>query len=484
MSSRLSKLLTDREKARMSKSSDEAVSMHSLLVLGIMLLICVLLTYIIPAGTYQRYTDTGTGIELVDTESFQFIERAPPGLIDVFKSLTLGLQKGSDIVFYLLIVGGMFGVINATGALNIGIANLLRLLKNKEWLLIPVMMTAFGCGSAFCANYEEYLVFVPLMLACCITAGFDSLTAVAVIFLSATAGYAGGMTNAFTVGKAQEIAALPLYSGFGYRLQIFIILLGTAVVYVTVRAIRMKKRPKLSIVYAFDRKYNADKHLNLSRIPKMTARHTITLVIFLAGLIYAVSMVIIKGYYVDELAAIFIMTSIAAGISGGLSPNKICRSFVNGCKDMLLPCLIIGFVNSSILILQDANIMDTILYAFAAAVSHVPKSVAPAVMFALHDVFNIFVPSGSAQASVTMPLMIPIADSIGMTRQAAVVAYQLGDALTNALSPTSGEVLAAIAICRVPFSKWVRYLLPLFIIWFVTSAVFATAAAFTRLGPF
>ena len=186
----------------------------------------------------------------------------------------------------------------------------------------------------------------------------------------------------------------------------------------------------------------------------------------------------------DELAAIFIMTSIAAGISGGLSPNKICRSFVSGCKDMLLPCLIIGFVNSSILILQDANIMDTILYAFAAAVNHVPKSVAPAVMFALHDVFNIFVPSGSAQASVTMPLMIPIADSIGMTRQAAVVAYQLGDALTNALSPTSGEVLAAIAICRVPFSKWVRYLLPLFIIWFVTSAVFATAAAFTRLGPF
>ena len=451
-------------------------SLHALLLLGIVLLICTALTYLIPAGQYERITDEATGIEHIVPDSFTFIERSPTTFKGIFDSLTSGLYRGAEIIFYLMIVGGMFGIVNATGALNIAIANLLKLLRGKEWLLIPVLMIFFGCGSAFCANYEEYLVFVPLILACCITAGYDSLTAVGIIFISATAGYAGGMTNAFTVGRAQQIAGLPLYSGMRFRTEIFICMMLISIAYVMWRAIAIKKNPMTSICYLEDREYNADKHLNLNRIPKMTGRHLITIVCFGAGIIYAACMVVIKHYYVDELAGVFLGTAILCGIAAGFTPNKICDSFVKGCKDIILPCLIIGLVNASIVLLDNANVLDTVLYGCAYAIEALPMSQRAYEMFVLHDLFNILVPSGSTQAAVTMPLMIPLADACGITRQTAVIAYQLGDALTNAISPTSGEVLAALAICKVPFSKWVRYLLPLFIAWFIVSLVFVGIA--------
>ena len=172
----------------------------------------------------------------------------------------------------------------------------------------------------------------------------------------------------------------------------------------------------------------------------------------------------------------FLGTAILCGIAAGFTPNKICDSFVKGCKDIILPCLIIGTVNASIVLLDNANVLDTVLYGCAYAIEALPMSQRAYEMFVLHDLFNILVPSGSTQAAVTMPLMIPLADACGITRQTAVIAYQLGDALTNAISPTSGEVLAALAICKVPFSKWVRYLLPLFIAWFIVSLVFVGIA--------
>ena len=463
---------------------DEHRSLNPLAILAVVIMICTLMTYIIPAGQYDRYTDEATGIELIDPDSFRFIERSPASPLSIFTSLTRGMQNSAEIIFYLLIIGGMFGIVNATAALNVGIANFLRLIKGKELIIIPLLMIMFGCGSAFCANFEEYLVFIPIILALCITSGFDSLTAIGIIFMAATAGYGGGMTNAFTVGRAQEIAGLPLYSAFRFRTEIFICLLLASIIYVTVRANIIKKTPKLSLVYENDRKYNADKHLNLNKIPKLTRRQFITLAVFSAGMIYSVCMVIIKQYYVDELSGIFLATGILCGICGKLSVNKICSSFVKGCSDMLLPCLVIGSVNAAIVLFSGSNVLDTILYLFAHIIAIVPQSTEAVMMFILHDIFNVIVPSGSAQATVTMPLMIPLADQAGITRQTAVIAYQLGDALTNVLAPTGGEVLAAVAICKIPYSKWVRYLLPLFGIWFVISVIFVTIAAQMHLGPF
>ena len=459
-------------------------AMHPMLLLLIVLLLCAVLSYIIPAGNYVRVMDAEIGQELIDPDQFTFIERTPTTLLELLESLTLGLQNAAYVIFFLLIIGGMFAILNGTGALNVGLANVLRVIRGREFLMIPLFMIFFGCGSAFCGNFEEFLVFVPLVLACCITAGYDSLTAVGIIFMAATAGYGGGLTNAFTIGKAQEIAGLPMFSGMNLRAVLFLCLELASIIYVLGYARMIKKNPKLSGAYDYDRQFNLDKKLNLNNIPKFTTRQAFVILVFVGGIAFAVWGIIKKGYYVDELSGIFLAVGILAGLIGGLKPQKICECFEKGCHDMLLPGIMIGLANAAIVLLQNANVMDTILHGLAGLLDHFPSTLMACGMFIIQDIFNVIVPSGSAQAAITMPLMVPLADAAGITRQTAVLAYQLGDAFTNVLAPTGGEILAALAICKVPFSKWIKFLLPLFAIWWGIALVFLIYATQIGYGPF
>ncbi len=459
-------------------------AMHPMLMLVIIVLLCAAFSYIIPAGKYERVADEEIGQEVIDPGSFEYVERTPTSLLELLEAMTLGLQNGAYVIFFLLIIGGMFGVIGGTGALNIGIAHVIKAIQGKEFLMIPLFMIIFGCGSAFCGNFEEFLVFVPLILACCITVGYDSLTAVGIIFLAAAAGYGGSITNTFTVGTAQEIAGLPMFSGMGLRIALFIVLEMASMIYVLWYARLVKKSPKLSGAYAYDKEHNQDKKLNLENIPAFTLRQKLVVAVFLIGVVFSVWGIISRGFYVDELSGVFLATAIAGGAVGGLKPSEICRKFEKGCHDMLLPGIMIGLANSAMLLLENANAMDSILHAMAGALGRFPSSLMACGMFLFHEVFNVFVPSGSAQARITMPLMVPLADMHGMTRQTAVLAYQLGDAFTNVLAPTGGEILAALAICKVPFGKWVRFLLPIFIIWCVIALAFLVFASQTGYGPF
>lgn len=457
--------------------------LNPLLLMVIVVCLCAAATYIIPAGQYEISYNEAVGQEVIDPDSFIYIERSPATLFQLLQSLTLGLQNGSYVIFFLLIIGGMFGILNGTGALNVGIANILKKIQNREYLMIPILMIFFGCGSAFCGNFEEFLVFVPLILACCITVGYDSLTAVGIIFIAATAGYGGGITNAFTVGTAQEIAGLPRFSGMNLRIILFIVLELAAIIYVLSYTRLIKKNQKLSICYAYDMEHNQDKKINLEHIPEFSLRQLFVVLVFLIGIVYAVFGIIKMGYYVDELSGIFLAVGIVGGIVGGLKPNEICDKFIKGCGDMLLPGLMIGLANSAVLLLQNANVMDTILHALAGLLSELPNTLMACGMFLFHLVFNVVVPSGSAQATITMPLMTSLADSSEITRQTAVLAYQLGDSFTNIFAPTGGEVLAALAICKVPFGKWLKFLLPLFVIWCVIALVFLVYATQSGYGP-
>ncbi|MBR4718641.1 MAG: YfcC family protein [Lachnospiraceae bacterium] len=475
------KILPDFTKDNEKGVKKEAI--HPMLLMVIVVVLCAFLTNIIPAGQYERVVNEKTEREIVVPDSFQYIERTPASVLQLLMSLTLGMQEAAGIIFFLLIIGGMFAIINGTGALNVGIANVLKKLKGREILLIPILMICFGCGSAFCGNFEEFLVFVPLILACCITVGYDSLTAVGIIFISATAGYAGSITNAFTEGTAQKIADIPLFSGMGLRIVLFITLEIVSIAYVMWIAHMVKVNPKFSGSYLYDEEFNKGKKIRLDNISKLSHRQIYALIAFLLGMIFAVFGIIKWGYYVDELAAIFLAVGIIGGALGGLKPKDICEYFVKGCKDMMLPCIMIGLANAAIVLLRDANVMDTILHSLDGILQKFPDSVMPIGMFIFHELFNVIVPSGSAQAAITMPLMTALADKGGMTRQTAVLAYQLGDAFTNIMAPTGGEILAALAICRVPFSKWVKYLFPLFIIWWLVAFVFLLYAASTGFGP-
>ena len=400
-------------------------------------------------------------------------------------SVTLGMQNAAYIIFFLLIIGGMFAILNATGAINNGMANVVRSMKGRELLMIPVCMVVFGCGSAFCANFEEFLAFVPLVLAVCLSMGFDSLTAVGIIFCAAASGYGGAITNAFTTGVAQGIAGLPMFSGMGLRVALFITLLCASICYVMWHARRVKKNPQLSSTYEQDRITAQNVALDVDSVEPLTGRQKAVLVIFILGIAFTVWGIVSQGYYIDELAAIFLAIGIIGGFVGGLKPSQICDEFEKGCVNMLFPCIMIGLANAVIVLLQDACIMDTIIYALSSVLNNLSSTVAAWGMFVVQDLFNVLVPSGSGQAAITMPIMAPLADMLGLTRQTAVLAFQMGDAFTNVMAPTGGEILAALAMCGgISFKKWMKYLAPLFAIWWVIAFIFLAIAVNIGYGPF
>ena len=471
-----------KEKIKKMKKKKELKALNPMLFLVAIMLIVTVASYIVPVGSYDRVMVDGQ--EIVDPESYHSVERSPITPFNLLVSVTLGMQRGSAIIFFLLIIGAMFAILDGTGAINAGMTNIVRAMKGKEFLMIPVCMIVFGMGSAFCANFEEFLAFVPLVLACCLTMGFDSLTAVGIIFCAAAAGYGGAITNAFTTGIAQSIAGLPMFSGMGLRIAVFVVLLTVSIIYVTWHALRVKKNPQLSSTYEMDLVTAKNVALNVDNSVPLTTRQKIVLVIFVGGIAFTVYGIIVKGYYIDELAGIFLAIGIIGGLVGGLRPGEICEHFEKGCVNMLFPCLMVGLANSVIILLEQSNMMDSIIHLLASALNGLSPMLTAFGMFITTDLFNVLIPSGSGKAAIVMPIMVPLADMMDITRQTSVLAFQLGDAFTNVMAPTGGEILAALAMCGgVSFKKWMKYLLPLFIAWWIVAFIFLAIAVQTG-GPF
>ena len=467
------------------KQKKELKAINPMLFLVAIILIVAVLSYVVPAGSYDRVYDAVTDRDIVDPTSYHEVDKNPIGLFSLLMSVTLGMQNAAYIIFFLLIIGGMFAILNGTGAINNGMANVVRAMKGKELLMIPVCMIVFGCGSAFCANFEEFLAFVPLVLACCLTMGFDSLTAVGIIFCAAASGYGGAITNAFTTGVAQDIAGLPMFSGMGLRAALFVTLLTCSIGYVMWHARRVKKNPTLSATYEMDRRTAETAALNVDTVEALTGRQKAVLVVFILGIAFTVWGIVTQGYYIDELAAIFLAIGIIGGVIGGLKPSEICDHFEKGCANMLFPCIMIGLANAVIILLQEASIMDPIIHFLSGLLNGLAPTAAAIGMFVVQDLFNVLVPSGSGQAAITMPIMAPLADMLNITRQTSVLAFQMGDAFTNVMAPTGGEILAALAMCGgVSFKKWMKYLLPLFIMWWIVAFIFLAIAVQIGYGPF
>lgn len=472
-----------KEKIKKMKKKKELKALNPMLFLVAIMLIVTVASYIVPVGSYDRVMVDGQ--EIVDPESYHSVERSPITPFNLLVSVTLGMQRGSAIIFFLLIIGAMFAILDGTGAINAGMTNIVRAMKGKEFLMIPVCMIVFGMGSAFCANFEEFLAFVPLVLACCLTMGFDSLTAVGIIFCAAAAGYGGAITNAFTTGIAQSIAGLPMFSGMGLRIAVFVVLLTVSIIYVTWHALRVKKNPQLSSTYEIDLVTAKNVALNVDNSVPLTTRQKIVLVIFVGGIAFTVYGIIVKGYYIDELAGIFLAIGIIGGLVGGLRPGEICEHFEKGCVNMLFPCLMVGLANSVIILLEQSNMMDSIIHLLASALNGLSPMLTAFGMFITTDLFNVLIPSGSGKAAIVMPIMVPLADMMDITRQTSVLAFQLGDAFTNVMAPTGGEILAALAMCGgVSFKKWMKYLLPLFIAWWIVAFIFLAIAVQIGYGPF
>lgn len=466
------------------KKKKSLEGINPMLFLVVVMIIVVIASYLVPAGSFERVYDAAVDRDIVVPGSFQYAEQNPIGFFDLMMSLTLGIQNASYIIAFLLIIGGMFAIMDGTGAINAGLANVVRATRGKELIMIPVLMTVFGLMSCFCANFEEFLAFVPLILAVSLSMGFDSMTAMGIVFGSVAAGYGGAATNAFTVGVAQSIAGLPMFSGMTLRLVLFVALLLVSMAYVMWHANRVKKHPEKSPCRTADLE-NAKKYvLDVENIAPLTGRQKLVLVVLLLAILWTIYGVLVHGYYIDELAAVFLTAGVVAGLLGGSRPSRICDDFLKGAANMLAPCMMIGMANAVVLMMTDAGIIDTIIYALSNLLLGLPSALLAIGMFLVQTLFNLVVPSGSGQAAITMPLMAPLADMVGVTRQTAVLAYQLGSTFTDLIGPTSGEILVAGAMCGIAYPKWFKWLLPLFCLWCLVAFGFLTYATVTGYGPF
>ena len=452
----------------------EKKPVNPILIIACVVLLAAVLTYVVPAGSFDRVMDETTGYENFELDSFHFVEQNPLKPFALFTSLTTGMQSASQIIFFLLIIGGTFQVVEYTQSLKLGLMNLVKVMRGRELLLIPVCIFIFGLISATAACWEEYLAILPLIYVVCLAAGFNSITAVAIVFAGAASGYAGGMTNAFTVGVAQTIAGLEMFSGFGYRCVVFAVMVVISSAFVLAYALRVPRHPELDDMREIDAGYAGS--ARTEEDSSMTGRQKAVLVIFAGGFAAVVLCVLVFKFYMDEMSAIFLIVAFLAAIAYRMGVNTFIEQFIQGASGMVWIGFLIGMCYSISDILGNAGILDTIIYFAGKNLAGLGPTVCAPAMFLIQDLLNMLIPSGSGQAAVTMPFMAPLADVVGVSRQTAVLAFHMGDSFTNCLTPTSPEIMAGLAICHVPYRKWLKFFLPLWGLWCLAACILLVVA--------
>lgn len=474
--------MEDNKKINTKVKSKNIQVPHTYVILFMLILLVSLATYLVPAGKYDIIKDASTGRDIVNVESFKYVARTPVNLFKMLMSIPLGMQKAANIVFFVFIMGGCFNMIQATGAIESGISRTIVKLKGRDRIVIPIVMFMFSVLGFTIGASEECMAFIPITIMLARGFGYDDVVGVAMVSTGACIGFAGGMLNPFTVGIAQGIAQLPMYSGFAFRTVGYVIIYIIAVLHVMRYADKVKANPKNSVIY--DLTQNEDKNDQDYKLPEITVRHRIILITLIAGLGFMVYGVIKKGWYINELCALFILLAIVTSIIGKLSMNKMAESFVKGAKDIAFGALVVGLARTVLVVMEQGQIMDSIIYNLVSVIGSLPVQVTSIGMFIINSIINFFIPSGSGQAATVMPIMTPLADVVGITRQTAVLAFQYGDAFSNQIIPTSGSLLGMLAISKVPYDRWVKYNWKLVVYWSIAGAVLLFIASTIKLGPF
>ncbi len=453
---------------------------HTYVLLISLTVLAAILTWVVPAGRYERAVDRGR--TLIDPASFHAVQAQPAGIFEVLLAFPKALVEVADIIFYIFIIGGTFGVLNRTGLIQGGIQALVKRIGGRQALIVPVLTLVFAIGGGTIGIAEETLVFLPALLLLARSLGYDSLTAGGIALVGANAGFAAAFMNPFTVGVAQGIVGLPLFSGIGFRVVLWVVMTTVTILFLSRYAARVKANPGISLMREFDLKRETmapgDENVLFTR------RHVAVLVVTVAALIVLVLGAIRWHWGLLQLSGLFFGLAIAAGPIGGLSLDDTARSFIQGAQDMTYAGLVVGLARGALVILRDANVIDSLTHAMAAVVGRWSSSISVVGIYLMQNLLHFIVPSGSGQAAVSMPILAPLGDLVGITRQTNVLAYQLGNGLTNVFIPTQGYFMAALGILKIPWEKWVRWLLPLLLIWLALGMAAVIIAQAIHLGPF
>ncbi|MGK2857248.1 MAG: YfcC family protein [Thermoanaerobaculia bacterium] len=457
---------------------------HTLVIVGSLVVIVLLMSWIVPSGTYQRVDRDGREVTVPGT--YQSVEKVYLGPQWLMIAPIKGFLDGGLIIAFLLLIGGSFNVIQETGTIHFAIKRVTAALTARpflEKLMIPVMMIIFSLGGSIFGMGEETIPFILIFVPLAISLGYDSIVGVAIPFLGAAAGFAAAFFNPFTVGIAQGLAGLPLYSGLGYRLITWFIGTGIVIAWVMVYAARVKRNPEISPVYDIDRERDLSAYDHGGQVEPWTLRRGLVLFLLVVAMAVLVWGILEKQWFIEEIGALFLAMGLLMGVVAGQKSNEIATAFVAGAKDMVSVTLIIACGRALLIIAREGLVLDTILHYSAMAISSLPVVMAAQVMFLLQALINFFIHSGTAQAALTMPIMTPLADLIGLTRQTMVFAFQLCE-FVNPILPTSAVTMGVLGMAKIPWERWARWFLPLMIVLIVVSLLLLIPPVLMHWGPF
>jgi len=448
------------------------------LLFGIVLL-CTILTWIIPAGQFDRVVNDA-GREIAVAGTWHKVDPTPVGFMGFFTSFYDGMLLAAEIMITVFIAFASVQFVLKSGAFDGLVVALMKVFKGKSSVIvIPLFMAIIGIASSTIGMFEEWLAFIPIFAAIFIGLGYDAMVGLAVVALGAGMGFSGATINPFTVGVAQGIAEVPYMSGVGFRLLCHAAMLvvggGLTIRY----ALKVKADPTKSYVYGDDFSSIVGNDSDVKA--EFTWRQKVVLVDLFAAIAVIVYGVNTYGWYFAEITAVFMVMGLVAAIVMGFKPDQIAMVFQEGFKDACTAAMMVGIARATLIVLQEGNIIDTVVYYFSEPLSYLPAWAAAVFMLIMQTALNFFIPSGSGQAAVSMPIMAPTADLLGIPRDIAVLAYQFGDGMSNIVWPTAFAAIMA-GLAGVKLEKWWKFIFPVFGCIILTQAVMIIIAMFTGFG--
>jgi len=423
---------------------------HPLVLLMAFILICALLSYIIPSGQYERIEDEATGRNIVVSGSYKRVPPSPVGFFEAIVAIPRGMIEASDVIFLVFLIGGAFTVVDRTKALKKGVSFLTSNFKGKESYIIIIISIAFATGGVLENMQEEIIALIPVLLILTNSLGFKPMVTLSMSVGPAFIGSSFSPINPFQVGIAQKIAELPLLSGSGFRMIFLAIALAIWIFW--------------TLKYAYKTKTDPTKQNNDGLVEEFDFRSYLILglVILTFGLITFGILKLHWGF--NQLSAAFFIMGIVVGLVGNLGINGTANAFISGFREMTYAALLIGFARAIYVVLEDGRIIDTIVYSIFTPIESLPVQLSAIGMMVAHAFIHIPVPSVSGQAVLTMPLLIPLSDLIGLSRQVAVLAYQFGAGLTDLVTPTNGALMALLAAAGVNYDDWFKFVIKKYLI--------------------
>lgn len=447
------------------KSSVKMLMPHTYVLLFCLIILATIGTYVIPAGIYERVADPVTGRQIVDPATYHVVASTPVSAFDMFIDVYKGLVQAADIIFFIMISYACFYLVLVSGALNAAIGTLLRVTKGRDAFVLPLFMYLFATAATFFGMFEEAFGFIPIFVGLAIAMGYDAIVGMSVVAMGCGLGFAAAFMNPFTVGLAQKLAELPLFSGLAFRVVSWFIFVTMGVFWMMRYAAKVRKDPTKSLMYGRSVGALALDHNELVKT-QFTTRNKMVLATLFIGMGFLIWGVLTRGWYFDELCGLLLVTGIACGLVNGWGPSRIAEVFIDAWKDIIFGACVVGISRGVLVVMQQGQIIDTVICALASPLGALPKWVAAEGMLVVQTLINFFIPSGSGQAATTMPIMAPLADILQIPRQVAVLAFQYGDGFSNILWPTTNlPVMCSLA--KVPIEKWWKYFIPFFLILFL-----------------